>query len=610
MDVRVRTGVVSLLFLLACAGLASAHTCALWAQFDARSQRTVEDYHRLGIIKLWFYNYCRFQPAKLPDGTITYLDDGTRKQIETFGKQFAGSGISLVPVLSFYYLASREVSQVTRWDTQPTRYRCFSSDQQDVLSGLRELVELCGQYSCFDEICLADEPGVPLGGCVCAFCREAYRTATGREPPPLSAYAFPGAIVSPDHPVLRWARFQEAQMRRFFTAEAAAIRAANSDLEVSLIPASGYYGGAHLTLPGGTPEQMLATGRRINLDPAIYRRFQCFLQFCFMRVGESGWTECTADGLLLSMMPDGQVPQHCTLPVYDTLPGERRLSPVAFRRCILQTFAEGAPAIIYFPGPDLDVTRQETALDTYMRYLRPACANTPELRPLPGRVAVLYSSTTRAFAEVFRANPLERYRQLHACDAVSYYFRQRGVPCDTLLEDELPAPRALRQYRLIVAPALTSISTEAAAILRQYLRSGGRIVLDSTSPVRLAGARVLPLDALAWYRAIEGGMQHVSDLEYQAGLLESVLGPEVGEGLAPCRSESRQVMVNYLTDGEMLYVAAVNHALDATVSTTLRLDQRYRVRNVLTGEDLGALSSIPVSVERGGMVLLALRPRR
>ncbi|NLO73033.1 MAG: hypothetical protein GX100_02840, partial [candidate division WS1 bacterium] len=584
--------------LIVVASLAQAHTCGLMAQVDLKRPLSVEQCRQLGITSLWFYNYCRFNPTKRPDGTTTYLDEATRKQIETLGNLFEGSGIAVFPVLSFWYGAPAEAGQTSRWDAKPTRYRCFSANTENLEHGLRELVQVMSAYRCMSGICLADEPGVPLGGCVCPWCREAYLQTTGLEPPALEDYALPPkGLAGPDHPVLRWTSFQNEQMRRFFTSLAAVIREANPSLEVSLIPAAPFYAGKHLTLPGASYEEMLATGRRIGLDPAFARHFQGYLQWRLNRVDENGWEEELADGLLLSMAPEGQVPGHYSLPLYDSLPGERLISAAALRLSVLQTCAEGARAVCYFPGTSLPNQHFETAAQIWTDYILPLAKKAPELQPVPGRVAVFYSTTTRAFAELWPNNPLERYRQLHACEALSYYFLKRGIPCDTLIEDEIPNVEALRRYQVIVAPGIEVLSPEALRILQAYLRGGGCVLVDPTSRVRIPGAQKAPFDAFAWYRAVENGTQHLSDMEYQAGLLHAVLGERVSDDLAPCRCAARELTVNYLSNGHNLYAALVNFSLHTTVSSRISFDRTYRTWNVLEDRYLGTGNELTVKVE-------------
>jgi hypothetical protein len=95
-------------------------------------------------------------------------------------------------------------------------------------------------------------------------------------------------------------------------------------------------------------------------------------------------------------------------------------------------------------------------------------------------------------------------------------------------------------------------------------------------------------------------------MEYQAGILEPALSKFIDKKWAICRTSSRKLNVNYLSDGKDIYLFIVNDDLDAPVDATLHFNGRYKVFDVLKKETLNATDKLNVSLPPAQLKALRL----
>ncbi|MDD5597841.1 MAG: hypothetical protein PHV82_07845, partial [Victivallaceae bacterium] len=220
-----------------------------------------------------------------------------------------------------------------------------------------------------------------------------------------------------------------------------------------------------------------------------------------------------------------------------------------------------------------------------------------------GKVAVLYSTTTRIFADLWKNNPLERYKHLHECDALAYYLLKKGIPFKILLENEL-SPQELKKFPVIFSAGFDYVSADKAKLLEEYVKNGGKLITDRKSQVNI-GLKA-DFDAESWYRAVTDGNQRASDMEFQAGLLDTVLRKYLENIPAPCSTSCRHINLNYLTDGKDLYLFAVNNDLDAPVSTELYFNRKYDISDVLAKKEVKNIDRMLVSIEPAELKVIKL----
>ncbi|MDD5698038.1 MAG: hypothetical protein PHH77_05430 [Victivallaceae bacterium] len=587
--------------LLSCAGLCActvfAHEFKIIVSGDAKSP-SAEDCREMGVSALWFY-------SGLP---LKFNEKGEPANPQKFAslfERFNNTDIALIPLLNIFYQKNPGKCQLSRFSDKP-RYRCFSKDNSDIVERLRLLVKWLGHFKNFGGLCLDDEPGIQPGGCICENCVKLFRGKYGLNPPPDKVYFnTPKGVVPENNPVLLWTKFQQDECVKYYASLAAAIKKENPKIQVLNIPAAAYFSGKQLSILDCKAQDFIKSGRRVSLDDCHIRDFQLYVQFYMNEISSSGWKNKIADGLCLYMMNKGLV-NFPNLPVYYKFePVSKRavISVPAFKRFILQTFSEGAKGIVYFPGRSLTPGHVEAAADVYNKFIVPVCADTPKLYKPDGKVAVLYSTTTRIFADLWKNNPLERYKNLHECDAMAYYLLKEGIPFKVLLENEL-SPQELKKIPVIFSAGFDYVSADKAKLLEEYVKNGGKLITDRKSQVNI-GLKA-DFDAGYWYRAVTDGNQRASDMEFQAGLLDTVLGKYLENISVPCSTSCRHINLNYLTDGKDLYIFAVNNDLDAPVSAMLCFDRKYDVADILAKKEFKNIDRMRVSIEPGELKVIKL----
>jgi len=580
------------------AGVTFAHEFKIVVSGDVKSP-SVEDCRKMGVSMLWFY-------SNLP---LKFKENGEPENSADFNllfERFKNADITLIPLLNTFYQRNPEKSQLSRFSDKPC-YRCFSCDNADIIARTLLLAKWLGHFKNFGGLCLDDEPGVLPGGCICENCTKLFQRKYGLNPPRDNAYLNqPQGIVPENNQVLLWTKFQNDECAKYYASITAAIKKESPGLQVLTIPAAAYYSGKQLSIPSCQANDFFKAQRMVSLDACHIRDFQLYVQFYINEVTALGWKNKIADGLCLYMANSGLV-NFSNIPIYDKFKPQIKpdvISVSAFKRFILQTFSEGARGIVYFPGNSLTPAHVEAAADVYKKFIVPICADTPKLQKVEGKVAVLYSTTTRVFADLWKNNPLERYKHLHECDALAYYLFRKNIPFEMLLEDELSSSADLKKFPVIFSAGLDYLSADKAKIMEEYVKDGGKLIIDRKSHINLE--QKVDFDAESWFRNIANGNQRASDMEFQAGLLDNVLSKYLEEISAPCITSCRHINLNYLTDGKNLYVFIVNDDLNASISATLRFDRKYDVVDILTKKEFKNVGVMQVQIEPAELKVIKL----
>lgn len=575
-----------------------SHEFNIIAHGDAKFP-SAEDCRKMGVSALWFYSGL---PLKFNENG----EPANPKKFVLLFERFNNTDIALIPLLNIFYQKNTGKCQLSRFSDKP-HYRCFSRDNSDIVERLRLLVKWLGHFKNFGGLCLDDEPGVQPGGCICENCVKLFRSQYGLKPPADKVYLnTPKGVVPENNPVLLWTKFQNDECIKYYASLAAVIKKENPGIRVLNIPAAAYFSGKQLSIPNCKPQDFIKSGRRVSLDNCHIRNFQLYVQFYMNEITSSGWKNKIADGLSLCMLNTGLV-NFPNLPVYEKFRPVSKpavISVPAFKRFILQTFSEGVKGIVYFRGRSLTPEHVKAGADVYKKFIVPICAGTPKLHKAAGKVAVLYSTSTRTFADLWVNNPLERYKHLHECDALAYYLFRKGIPFEMLIENELNSLQELKRFPVIFSAGLDYLSADKAMLLEEYVKKGGKLITDRKSRINI-GLKV-DFDAASWYRAVTDGNQRATDMEFQAGLLEAGLGKYLDNIPTPCRTSCRHANLNHLTDGKNLYLFIVNDDLNAPISTILRFDGKYDVSDILEKKELSNIDHMRVFIKPAELKVIQL----
>ncbi len=578
--------------------LVFAHEFTIIASGDTRYP-SVEACHKMGVSILWFY-------IKLPHKFDKNGKPVNSKKMNLLFKRFKGSNITLIPLLNIFNEKNSSMGQMSRFSTQKC-YRCFSRNNNDIIRRTLLLTKWLKRFENFGGLCIDDEPGIQPGGCICKNCTRLFQK-TGYNVPSLDDYLKASErVVSENNLVLTWDNFQKTQMVNYYTSLAKAIKEKHPKLKIFTIPAAAYFSGKQLTIPNCKPENFIKSKRRVTLDPCHIRNFQLYVQFYINEIDSSGWKNKIADGLCLYMLKNG-VPNFSNIPVYDKFKPVTEpavISVAAFKRFILQTFSEGAKGIVYFPGRSLSPQHVEAAAKIYRKYILPICTKTPDLHKPEGKVAVLYSTTTRTFADIWQKNPLERYKHLHESDALAYYLLKKGIPFEMLLENEISCLDDLQHFSVIISSGLNYLRADKFKLLEKYLKKGNKLLIDKNSKINLGTP--IDFDASYWYQAVKKGNQSEADMEYQADLLDSALSKYLKNISAPCKISTRHINMNYLTDGKNIYLFLVNNNLNKKISSEIIFNTKYDIYDIISEEHRNNVGQMPVIIPPGELKVIKIK---
>ena len=558
---------------------------------------SVETYKKMGITQGWFH--CTL-PVELDSlGNTVWSNNKGFKQIQTIYKKFENSGILIFLVAGIWRTAFKGKADATQKNIygQEWFYGSFSANTKTIEKKLQFLVKELKKYQCFGGICIDDEPAVIAGGCFNDRTIRLFKQKYELEAPTVKDFVNvkPG-LVSSNNLVLLWMRFQRKLIFDFYKKLLVAVREVNQTCPVYTIPAASWICGKTISCAGRAPDKNKMK-RLGTLDYVYMKDFHLYNQYCFSILDENGWSQKIADGLCQFQFTPPNCPRNI-VPIYSPDPNGKGISPQAFKRYVLQTYAEGSQGIGYWPASVFSKNIITAAEDIYKNTIEPLCRNTPKLEKLKGKVAILVSTSTIDFASIWQNNPIERFKHIHESEALGYYLLKRGIPFSVVLENEI---HNLDDYKIIIAAGIRYMRSDKAKILADYVAKGGKLIFNKSVKISIEGADVIDFDTKYWFETLVEQYQRESDLEYQSGLIDGILKKYIPDSLAICRADLRQVNINYLTDGENIYLLIVNNDLNGKVKTNLKFNKKYDIENVLTKKTFSAIDSFPLELEIGSL---------
>ncbi len=564
----------------------------------------VETYQKMGIKTVWIH--CSLPVELDKSGTPVWKKNKDSKLIKSVYDKFKNSGISVFLAAGIWrktFEGQNNAKQKSIYG-KDWIYGSFSASTKNIEKKLKFLVRELMKYKCFGGICIDDEPAVIVGGCFNAETVKLFKAKYNLDPPSLKDFTdVPPGIIRAGNIVLLWMKFQKELIHNFYRKLLLAVREVNPTCPVYTIPAASWIAGKTISKPGWTP-QMNKMKRIGCLDLVYVKNFHLFNQYCFSILDENGWDQVIADGLCQYRFSPPEYPRSI-VPIYDRDPDEKGISPHAFQRYVLQTFAEGARGIGYWPASVFSKNIIITAEKIYKNTIKPLCEATPNMKKLKGEVAVLISTSTIDFGGLWNNNPIERFLHIHESEALEYYLFKRGIPFDVVLENEV---KDLSGYKIILAVGIKYFRSDKAKILTEYVAHGGQLLFDKSTGIDIKGATKLDYNARYWYDALRGQSQRASDLEYQCGVLDGTLNKYIPDSLAVCRSSSRHANINYLTDDKNnIYLFIVNNDLNERVRTLLSFNRKCEIEDILTHKVYSVTDGFQLDLKVGDLKVFRLR---
>ena len=126
---------------------------------------------------------------------------------------------------------------------------------------------------------------------------------------------------------------------------------------------------------------------------------------------------------------------------------------------------------------DCGPTERSNAAEQFGAFLEKYKPNLAKLQPPQPKIAILHSMDQfGADALLYSPNiPVKRHFQ--AAFACHQTLAKAGIPVDFITESQLPEG-VLKQYRILILPQVRMIASSTAAVIEEFVRSGGAVWAD------------------------------------------------------------------------------------------------------------------------------------
>lgn len=544
------------------------------------------------------------------DGTPV-LAPKVRPQLEAMLNLYREHGIKVL-LATHYFGRPPEGTEAVDGTGRRLRMACLRHpDFRDWMSEkINLMVRTLERYPAFDGFLFDDGVHVRCDACYCSVCRTGFKEKHGLEPPPFTPYTGP-ARVDPADPRLLWDAFHRRSYAGYLRTQARAAQAPAGRRMLLTIPSDSYYIGRQLSRNIQPEATSLRSNARLQrIDRIQVRDWYVFQSFPVPTVmdSESG-REAYGVGTHLTT-PSPVMVLHHGGPYLDHMGRQQFLGPAEIRRVMHCTIAEGAAAICFWENarafgacPDAfdaigEVAREASRLDDVLQ----------AREPLPARVGLLYSTTTEIMQQAWTGNTMERWRHLHAFDAMAYALTRASVAFRVILEPTL-RPDTLESLDVLLLTGVTQLTKPSAVLLESAVATGKLTLMTDAGCLKLKGARRLTFDQDAWYEKQLKGYRQPVHLDRQARDIREHLLSELDlSSLQPATVSSHALLAKIFRDeNQDLLVFLVNWDLERETRAQLRFDIPRRLRDCLGKEVWPQHQTHRVTVEPAGWRVLHCR---
>ena len=445
------------------------------------------------------------------------LDEKTRPQLESFLKLYGEHGIKVL-LESNFYARPPKGTECTDAHGRTIRMACFNNDDVHawMRRKIREMAECFGAYPAFGGFLFDDGVQVRCDCCYCEVCRRLFKEKHGVEPPPFEPTKGTGRL-EPGDPRLLWDAFHREGYARYLRTQAEAARSVSDKLTLVTIPSDSFHFGRHLNAAVARDATGTTGGARLQrMDRLHVRNWHVFQSFPVPRVVPDGnGQEPWAVGCHLTT-PSPCMILHQDGPLIETAGRQQFLSPAEIRRLMHTTIAEGADAIGFWENARAvshcpEVFDAVGSVVEEVRKLRPTL---DARKPFPARVGLLYSTATEIVQQPWQENTSERWRHLHAFEAMAYALTRHSIQFHVVLDSELDD--ALPGLHALILAGVSHLTRPVAERIEKAVASERLFVLTDPTCLPIAGAKECKFDPDAWLSRQRRGYRHTRYLDDQA----------------------------------------------------------------------------------------------
>jgi len=534
----------------------------------------------------------------------TVLDPKVKPALDEFFELYGKHGIKVLVTSHYYTKPPKGTGCIDFWGRTITM-GCFNNE--DFLNWMsqtiKKMAEVFGEYPAFGGFMFDDGVHVRVDSCYCEVCQQLFKKKHNVEPPAFEP-CDDGPLLEADDPRLTWDVFHQEAYARYLRTQARAAASFSNDLFCATIPSDSYFYGRHLNRVMARKETTTRHNARVQrIDRIQLRAWHIFQSFPFPRVVEHGsGREVFGVGSHLTT-PSPKMIMHTDGPRIEHKGRRQFLGPREIERLMRTTIAEGATAICFWgtAGIFAHYPNAFAAIGSTAEDMERAQAAIRERVVFPARVGLLYSTATEIIQQPWRQSTMERWRQLHAFEAMAYALTRASVQFRILFDHEM-TKETLSEVDAVILSGVTHLSEPVAKMLEEAVAEKGlRLLCDSTSP-RIAGAVVCEFDQDYWFNRQREGYRQVRHLDRQAEEIRSAVVPRLRLAeRQPATVSGGSCFAKFFKgrdDSVLMFV--VNWDTHNSSVAVVQFAEARTVRDEISGRNLGRGNSAEFKVEPAG----------
>lgn len=529
-----------------------------------------------------------------PDGRPV-IAESHRELWESVLSVYEDTGTRLL-VMDGFYIDPDEAHRAVDGFGRDHPMACFR--KADFLTAMSErivaLTEAFSAYPAFGGFVFDDGPHVRVDCCYCPECRRQFGEQHGVRPPAFEPRE-PNRRVRDDDPILLWEQFQQESWQIYLRAQSDAVRSTSADALMVTIPSDSHFYGRFLNVVVDREKTPLGhSGRLQRIERIQPRRWHIFQSFPLARLpeeDESGLQPWATGAHITADSP--KMLMHCEGPYAPTYDRTRYMSPAEIERMARVTIAEGAGGVCYWT-PAEPLPHYPGAFDACAEVFRDVDSIGDALagrRPAAASVGVLYSTTTETMEQPWRKETSERWRHLHAYEAVLYSMTRCNVAFETVMETGL-SRKALRDYRVLILAEVRWLTESVVAAIEEAIGRDGLLVVAAGECVNVRGMISTGCDPLIWHDRARRGYRQERYANEQWQECRTTIGRHIlpfAEMPVSVYSERAIGRLYDLDDGDQMLLIA---SWDLEEICEVAIEGEGVAVDMLSGRELGAINEI------------------
>lgn len=296
-------------------------------------------------------------------------------------------------------------------------------------------------------------------------------------------------------------------------------------------------------------------------------------------------------------------------------------TPAYYRAQFYSLLAGGAKMISWFGAPKHEYDFNWEELKKLGEVVKKYGSLFLKLERVPAKVGLFASFTARAYeAYEIPSDNRDPWKSLNALEDAYRTFLQAQIPVEMVSEEEILSGR-LKQYKVLILPNISVMRKSVYREIKRYIKQGGIVYYDTSTEVKIKGAKKLSLDFTDWFR-------YLMDNNYRRAWWDSldfhrIKAEEIKKIFYPivkpfATSDSSNLIIKESEGNGVKYLWVINADMENSRTVTIKLKGKHsHINDVFSCKFLPSfylekenLTKLSLGLAPGSGKLLALYPER